>query len=480
MNQQNADTNATQNLQLFYTPLGGNNTDRIGGNCALLSLGRLIDGQIVGESILIDAGAHPAHWSEEGWQQKLPDLRRSLSPDSPAPVRAIFLTHGHNDHHEAVVHYAAMLGRRLPPVYGSALTLHLLKEDLRDAGIAPARRPELRRLDCDEIEHIGGFNIEPVVMGHSLTGYGYKVSGGGISTFFSSDFKLDQTTLTPATDLPRLARMGQNGEIDYLMIDSTRAQQDGRTIEEATVRQRMLDIARAHPHERLTAVIMGSSAESLARAAWVAAGARRVAVHHGCSIERTLRAMNATGLPLDQLIGSDHLQIVAGTSKFAASMTPSFIFNIMSGAQAEKSSVLARTTFTPRDVIIMSASTMPWNKPKMDRLMESWQHMGVKHIYHEHASGHEQGDGLVELGRLVGSKVGILPLHGSEAQRSACAARFNACAGSAPAYESFNGQTLLLGKDGPRRVALTTPLGEPYLIVPTHGSQQKAPQLIAA
>lgn len=464
---------------LFYTPLGGSNTDRIGSNCGLLTLGHLQNGQIIGESILIDAGAHPAHWTPEGWQQKLPDLRQVLSPDWPAPIRAIFLTHAHQDHHAAVVHYAAM-GLPLPPVFCSPLTRHLLVQDLRDAKVSAILQPELRTLDPCESATIGGMTIEAVTMGHSLTGYGYKVSGGAVSAFFTSDFKMDQTTLTPSTDLARLTRMGLEGEIDYLMIDSTRALQEGTTIAEAEIRQRILDIANQHPYERITMVIMGSSAEGLARGAWVASKTHRVAVHHGGAIERTLRAMNATGLDLASVIDSQSLQLTSSSSQFAARMTPSFIFNIMSGAQGEKTSILARQAFTPRDVIIFSASTLPWNKRKIERLTERWREMGVTHIYTEHASGHEQGGGLLQLDELIRSKAGILPTHGSLVQRQACCDRFNARSTGAPAFRIDNGLTLQLTPHGPREVDLLQPPASNFLSVPAQADFRKYLQLKAA
>lgn len=474
----------TRGLHLFYTPLGGSNSDRIGSNCGLITLGHMENGQIIGESILIDAGAHPAHWTPDGWQQKLPDLRQVLSPDWPAPVRAIFLTHAHQDHHAAVVHYAA-IGLSLPPIFCSPLTRHLLVQDLRDAKISAILQPELRTLEPCESAHISGMTIEAVTMGHSLTGYGYKISGGGVSAFFTSDFKMDQTTLTPATDLARLTRMGIEGEIDYLMVDSTRAQQEGTTVPEAEIRQRILDITNQHPYERINMVIMGSSAEGLARGAWVASKTHRVAVHHGCSIERTLRAMNATGLSLPNLIEptlqeNESLQLTSGSSKFANRMSPSFIFNIMSGAQGEKTSTLARKTFTSRDVIIISASTLPWNKRKIERLVQSWRTMGVEHIYTEHASGHEQGGGLLQLNELVRSKAGILPTHGSLAQRQACCDRFNARSTGAPAFRIDNGLTLQLTPHGPREVDLHNPPARDFLTVPAQPDFRKYLQLKAA
>lgn len=452
---------------LFIQPLGGNNQDRIGSNCNLVVAGELTGGGLVGDGVLMDFGVHPARSGPAGWTQRFPDIRHLLKPESPVKLRAIFLSHGHADHDEAVVRYTEA-GYALPPVYGDALTLNFLKDKLRGARLPRALWPELRELtSANPVTGVPGFDsITPVRMGHSLTGNGYLARAHGRGAFFSSDFKLDQTTLTPATDITTLQAIGARGEVDVLLVDSTRANQSGHTTPEVQVRDNLKEIAERHPHHRLNMVILGTNTEGIARAGWLAAQSGRVLVHHGTSLEHSLRAMNNSGMGLDALLGHDELEVVSGRTQLAQTLSPSYVLNVLAGANGERGAVFARASreednnlqFNAEDVVILSASVLPWNRSKVEGIMAALRRQGVEHIYiaeHDgkplHASGHEHGGGIVQLAGLL-RPTAVIPMHGNSAQRNACAALFNQLGQAPEVIPAVNGNIIELSAAGPTLV----------------------------
>jgi ribonuclease J len=464
MGQEQAEKTSQKALSLYIQPLGGNNTDRIGSNCNLVVAGELTGSGLVGDGVLMDFGVHPARKTPDGWTQRFPDIRYLLKPESPVKLRAIFLSHGHDDHDGAIMRYLEA-GYSLPPVYADPLALNFLREKLRSARIPKTLWPEMKEYTgSTPLHEIPGFEeFVPVRMGHSLAGQGYLVRAAGRGVFFSSDFKLDQTTLTPPTDLQQLDRLGQSGKVDLLLVDSTRAAQDGMTPPEAEVRENLRELAERHPHHRINLAILGTNAEGLARAGWLAAQTGRILVHHGASIERTLRAMNNCAMDLPTLAGSEDLQIFSGRSQIAQSLSPSHALNVMAGANGERGSVIARASrdedhhlqFGAEDIVILSASTLPWNRKKIEGIFAGLRAQGVEHIYLDqgegkylHASGHEHGDGILRLAELLKPRA-VTPMHGSSAQRQACAARFNRMAGAPEVLTAENGDILEVSSVGP-------------------------------
>jgi ribonuclease J len=473
---------------LFYQPRGGCNLEGIGSNCTLLVCGAQIDGRLKGDAILIDLGAHPARWTPEGMTQSFPDIRDLLSPESPAPLRAIFLTHAHADHDEAVVRYCEA-GFRLPPIYGERETLEHLRAKLRGCMVATSSWPELREIAPGQrVETIPGFaGVEAVAMGHTRPALGFLVKAAGQGIFLSADFKLDQTTLTRPTDMARLHAMKAGGEVDLLCLDSTRAGQDGHTVPEAQIRANRLMLADKFPNHRLNLIISGHNDETIAGAAWLASQTGRFLVHHGTAIETSLRITNAGPQPLHTLVNDDELQVFSARASIVKRLSPSHVLNVLAGINGEKLASFARVCrgesehlrFGAEDVVLLCGSLRPWNKGKLEKLADLLRAQGVEHIYFNneefplHATGHEQGDGLVTLARHVGPKQAIVGLHGSEAQREALCRRFTDLADLPEVLRVDNGQTLRLDGAG----VTTTSIQGPALIQATirhHGSARAA------
>lgn len=454
-------TATTAALGLYFQPRGGCNADDVGSNCSQITYGWHDGNGLHGETILVGLGAHPVRRTPDGPTQKAPDILDLLDPQSPQKtkrtLRAIFLQHGHGDDDDGILRYLEH-GYRLPPIYGDELTINIQKEKLRGR-IHKGAWPQMHVVKPGQPVRVGPFTLEAVQMGHTLSSSGLVVKAGGMAAFLTGDFKLDQTTLTPGTDLNRIAEMGRRREIDALFLDSTRADKPGHPTPEAAVRENVRDLAARHPGKRINIVVETGNAEALARAAWVAGQQSRVYVHHGSSIEHRLRAMNKSGLDLQTLTKSDTLITASGPTQLAAKLSPSYVLNVLAGVNGERTSVLSRVargeyehfTAGPDDVFIFSSSVRPWNAAKLEENIRLLQAQGVEHIYRDEpgapaldSSGHEHGDGLKAVAALVQPRSVIVGLHGGAQQREACRQLFAQLAAPPAAMVLDNGTILRL------------------------------------
>lgn len=466
----------TISLGLFFQPRGGCNPDDVGSNCGQLTYGWQDERGLHGETLLVGLGAHPVRRAPDGLMQQAPDILDLLNPKSPQKLRAIFLPHAHGDDDDGILRYLEH-GYRLPPIYGDALTINILKEKLGNR-IHKGGWPSMHIIKPGEPVEIGPFTLEAVQMGHTLSSSGALIKAGGMAAFFTGDFKLDQTTLTPRTDLARLARMGEQREVDVLFLDSTRADKPGSPTPEADIRDQLKEIADRHPNKRINMVIETGNAEALARAGWLAAQESRVYVHHGSSIEHRLRAMNRSGMELQTLTGNDTLITASGPTQLASKLSPSYVLNVLAGVNGETSSVLNRVArgqyehfkAGPDDVFIFSSTVKPWNAIKLDENIRLLRELGVEHIYRDapgqpalDATGHEHGDGIRQLAAMVAPKSAIAGVHGGSSQRDACRQLFNEL-GEKPVPLMIDNGTIL--RITPERAELTGHELRPLVAIP--------------
>ena len=142
-----------------------------------------------GRVLAIDCGLSFPHEGMPGVDLVLPDfefLRRRADR-----LEAIVLTHGHEDHIGSVPY----LLREMPAVvYGTALTLELLKGKLEEHGVTD--RAELREIVPGEEATAGPFRMRFLRVTHSIPdGVAVAVDTPHGTVLHTGDFKLDQTPL---------------------------------------------------------------------------------------------------------------------------------------------------------------------------------------------------------------------------------------------------------------------------------------------
>ncbi len=205
---------------LSVIPLGG--LEEIGMNMTVLEYGD--------DMIIIDAGLMFPKEDMLGIDFVIPDFSYVL--ENREKLRGILLTHGHEDHTGAL---PFLLKAVNVPVYGTPLTIGLVKEKLKEHKLDNV---ELISKMPREIVDLGVFSVEFIRVTHSIVdgvGFGIKTPVGNI--VHTGDFKLDPTPVDgQLMDFHRFSEYGERGTV-LLLSDSTNAEKGGYTFSEKEVRR---------------------------------------------------------------------------------------------------------------------------------------------------------------------------------------------------------------------------------------------------
>ncbi len=373
--------------------------------------------QVEDDRLLIDAGQMFPEW-ENGVERIVPDYARLGS----GHLRAIMLTHGHEDHIGSLsqaVDWAHASSPRpshaaaLPLVYGTRFTLGLAQRGLMEAGV----EADLRVIEAGTPIKAGPFRIHALPVAHSTPGsVAFVIECGGLVVLHTGDFKLAKTA-RPAdrTNLEAFAEWGQRG-VDVMLSDSTGAEIAGETEPEDAVIPG-IEAAFEEAEGRVIATCFSSSIPRIERIARVGgARGRKVAFAGRRIIENVMLARDLGHLTLDAEVL--HLGDEASAS------TPSRnLLVFAAGSQAEPRSALSRMAagdhplikIEQGDLVLFSSRVIPGRDRIVSRLMAKLIRAGARIVHggcaHVHVSGHASRNELSELARLVRPRV-FIPLHG--------------------------------------------------------------------
>src|SRR5438874_1432647 len=175
------------------------------------------------EIVVVDAGLAFPRDEHLGVDLVLPDF--SYLRDRAGQIRAVLLTHAHEDHVGALPYLLREV--EVPEVWGTRLTLGLLQPKLDEHGLLHAT--ELREaVPEDGAVEIGSFRAEFVRMAHSVPDtVAILLEVGGLRVLHTGDYKLDHTPVDGLrTDVGRLAEIGNRG-VDLLLGDFRNAERPG-------------------------------------------------------------------------------------------------------------------------------------------------------------------------------------------------------------------------------------------------------------
>jgi len=435
---------------LRVIPLGG--LGEVGKNMTVYEL--------ADERIVVDAGMSFPRDEHLGVDLILPDFGYLRD----RPVRAVVLTHAHEDHVGALPYL--MREVRVPEIWGTRLTLGLVKSKLDEHGLLHAA--ELREIDPegDPVE-LGHFRLEFIRMAHSIpdaVGVAIETSAGRV--FHSGDWKLDHTPVDGLrTDVGRLAALGNRG-VDLLLGDSTNAERPGFTRSERVVGEAFRQII----PRRKGRVLVSSFASNIHRmqqAIDVAADTRRKVVIVGRSMRRNMnvgRSLGYIDVPDDMLVKPAHLDAVPPHQQLI----------LCTGSQGEPLSALTRIAFNDHpalkvergDTVIISARPVPGNELRVHDTINRLTRSGAEVLHEEnadvHVSGHARAEELRTLLSLLRPKA-VMPIHG-EYRMQAAHARLAQEAG-VPANAiviAENGDVVELSRSGVR-IAEKVEVGVTYV-----------------
>jgi ribonuclease J len=364
-------------------------------------------------------------------------------------VRAIVLTHGHEDHIGALPY---LLDHLDVPVFGPQHALELAKMRLGEHGFDVAG-VDLRAARPGAAFDAGPFSIEPIRVTHSIadaTGLAIRTSAGLI--VHTGDFKLDGSPPDgELTDEARFRELGREG-VRLLLSDSTNVDSPGSTTSEQEVADTLAEIVAAAPH-RVVVGVFASNVQRLLSLGRIAERTRRRVCLFGRSMVNHVRAAQQIG----RLSWRTDLVV---PPELAASMPRDRVLVLASGTQAERTAALVRLAtgthpmlrLDEGDTVILSSRVIPGNDRPVSELVSSFLRLGVRLVTRVtdrrvHASGHAHRDEQLRMIEMT-SPEAFVPVHGTlhHLMRHAELAR-DAGVGDALVVES--GEPVELGAAGP-------------------------------
>jgi ribonuclease J len=380
-------------------PLGG--LGEVGKNMTVFETG--------GETIVVDTGLAFPRDEHLGVDLVLPDFGYLRD----RRVRAVLLTHGHEDHVGALPYVLRELD--VDEVWATRLTLGLVKSKLDEHGLL--RAAELREVDPTAAPlELGPFRAEFVRMAHSIpdsVAIALETPGGRI--VHTGDYKLDHTPIDGLkTDVGRLAELGNRG-VDLLLGDSTNAERPGFTPSERVVGEAFRQII-PQRQGRILVSSFASNVHRMQQAVDVAIQVGRKVCIVGRSMRKNANIARNLGymeVPEGVLVRPVELDELA----------PHEVLILCTGSQGEPLSALTRIAYDDHpavhvergDTVIISAKPVPGNELRVHDAINRLAKSGAEVLHQEiapvHVSGHACAEELRTILSLLRPRA-VMPIHG--------------------------------------------------------------------
>ena len=423
---------------LRFIPLGGVGT--FGMNCAVLQWGESF--------ILIDAGIKFPQGNFPGVDLFLPDFTHVM--ENADRLKAIILTHGHDDHIGALPFLLSQLD---VPVYGTAFTLAMARERMANGwGGNHLDDRDLRQILFGQPFEVDGALIQAVPMDHSIPDSASLIIRTPAGTVVhSGDFRLPEgdngSYLEP---LKEVAREG----VDLLLCDSTNADRPGATPPESEVADTLMDLFEKTPG-RIFVATFASHVQRMGAVIQAAAASGRKVVLEGRRMVRNFEIASKLGylLPPPGVVTSHGTlnENDAGKVVYLTTGTQGEPFSALSRiARGEHSQIQAG----PGDTVIFSSRMIPGNELAVGQNIDNLFRAGAAVHYQApprvHISGHASAGEISDLIRMISPRH-FVPVHGDYRNLVACAAvAHDSGVGSDDVHILDPGQVLELDPSGAR------------------------------
>lgn len=390
-----------ENAKVRVISLGGLN--EIGKNITVL--------ECADDIIVIDCGFAFPDEEMLGVDLVLPDF--SYLRERADKVRAIVLTHGHEDHIGGIPY---LLREINAPVYGTLLTLGIIKNKLLEHKLP--FDAQLRVVSAGDVVKIGSsFAVEFIHVNHSIADACALCIDTPVGKIFhTGDFKLDLTPIDgEVMDITRLGELGKEG-IELLLCESTNAERPGYTPSERKVGKSLEYIFSTQKDKRIVIATFSSNVHRVQQIIDTSA-------RHGRRVAITGRSMlNIVGAATELGYMSFPEGVLIDISEIKR-YRPEQITIITTGSQGEPMSALYRMAFSDHrdvtlgrsDVVILSSSPIPGNEKLVGRIINELSKNGVT-VLHDalvnvHVSGHACQEELKLMQALLKPRY-FMPIHG--------------------------------------------------------------------
>jgi ribonuclease J len=367
------------------------------------------------EIIVIDAGLMFPEAELLGVDIVIPDI--TFLKQRKQQVKAIFLTHAHEDHIGAIPY---VIGDLNVPIYGTKFTLALVRKKLEEHGLL--EDADLREIAPGQSVTIGPFKVEFLHVTHSTIQCVALAVRTPLGTIIhTGDFKIDHTPVDGKSfDLDAFAAYGREGVL-ALFSDSTNVERPGYTQSERAVVPRFEELFRAAP-KKIVVSCFSSSVHRIQQVIDIALeNGRKVGIVGRSMVDNVeiAHSLNMLRIPDGSMVRPQDIR----------TFDPKKLVVLASGTQAEPMSALSRIavdnhrllTIEQSDTVILSARIIPGNEKAIFRMIDHLFRRQVL-VYYEggrsspiHVSGHGSQEEQKLLLSLVRPKY-FIPLHGEYRQ----------------------------------------------------------------
>ncbi len=368
-----------------------------------------------GAIIVVDAGIMFPDEELLGVDIIVPDITYLL--ENKSEVKAIFLTHGHEDHIGALPFILPYLN---VPVYGSSFTMALVRNKLEQHGLLHETRLHTVK-DKDEIA-VDCFSVQFFHVTHSIVdSFALAIKTPAGTIIHTGDFKIDPTPLDGKLfDLHTLAAYGDRGVL-ALFSDSTNAEHSGYTASERSVNDRFESIFRTSKGR----IVLSCFTSSIPRLQLVIDQAKQF----GRLVSFLGRRMVENTETAEEL---GFLKVPPGLiirSKEIRNYARDKVCIVAGGCQGEPMSALSRLALDDHkdlkidagDTVVLSARHIPGNERAIGRMMDHFYRRRAEIYYADgsqppvHVSGHASEEELKLVVTLVKPQY-FIPIHGTYRQ----------------------------------------------------------------
>ncbi len=387
--------------KLKIISLGGLN--EIGKNLTVYEYGRDI--------VIVDVGMGFPDDDMYGIDVVIPDISYLIKNQSR--IRAIFLTHGHEDHIGALPYVMRSINA---PIYATRMTAGLVRIKLEEHKLMD----KVKMITCEagEIIKAGRFSVEFIHANHSIAdAVSFAIKSPVGTVVHTGDFKIDPTPIKgKIMDLARLGQLGKEGVL-ALLADSTNVERPGHTRSESAVGA-SFDAIFKGCDQRIIVTTFASNVDRIQQIINVAHRYGRKVAITGRSMENSLKVATELGyteIPKGVLVDINNIK----------SLPKDKICIITTGSQGETMSALSRMAFSTHrqvdiqagDMVIISASAIPGNESAVGNVVNELYRKSATVVNERagelHVSGHACQEEMKIIYALVRPKFAI-PVHGEQ------------------------------------------------------------------
>ena len=388
--------------KVYVIPLGG--IEEIGKNMTAF--------QYKDEIIIVDAGLTFPEDEHLGIDVIIPDF--SYLESNRDKVKALLLTHGHEDHIGAIPYLYQKLGSEDIPMYGGRLTLELAKAKFERRDTKLPKEKIIKGRSILKISKY--FTVEFISVTHSIADcYAICIKTPAGTILHTGDFKVDLTPVDgEGFDFGRLAQLGEEG-VDLLLSDSTNAQIPGFTPSERTVGESLKDEF-SKAQGRIILAAFASHVHRLQQIIYIAENYGRKIAIDGRSMVKIFEICSNLGylkIPKGIMVEIDKVETLPASQ----------VLILCTGTQGEPLAALSRIangshkyiSLREGDTVVISATPIPGNEKAAYKNINQLMKRHANVVFEKGVGIHVSGHGCQEEQKLMLNLIKpkfFMPVHG--------------------------------------------------------------------